>query len=642
MLSAFALTNCTQEIDNPAQQPEETGYPFEIVASTVDTKTVNDGMSTKWAEGDQINLFHAVTGSTDYKSNGAFVINDVEAGSFNGNLCEELDVEKEYDWYAFYPYSSYIKTPANTSTGYMTIGSQSLSAQKQSGNNNMDHIAGANYPMWGIATAVSAGDTPAVEMSHLSSLIEVAVYNKSGENLTVNSVSFTGTEDIVGTYYINFSTLSPAFKKSGDTYVSKTANLDVVNGEAIANNNAEPVKFYLAVKPFTAKSNKELVLAVNGYSKVLPLTSDVDFSAGKIKTLKFTYDKVATEGIALPWSEDFSGDISQYSLVNGGTTTKVYESENLAGGSAPELLVSKTNGSFSATIATDGYVGMLTLTFKSNYPERLTVTSPTSGVEVSKESNTEYLINITESTDDFELVFKNTNSSNTRLDDIFLVKGLQQSQTLTFEQPALSFYIGSDEAAAFNGQFVQGAKTTVTYSSNNEEVASVDPETGVVTLKDIEGSATITAVAKATEEYKEARASYLVALSKKSQGGVAKQYTFTITKDDFNSDSYDANNKEKISTATAIDGSTMEVRWTSYKVMKQNSTMQWQKNNGYIYNTTDLGTIDNVEITSTKGTFTKYINSSLQPTSNGTGGYFQIKVGSATGNVTSIVVTFTK
>ena len=58
MLSAFALTNCTQEIENPAQQPESAGYPFEIVASTVDTKTVNDGMSTKWATGDQINLIH--------------------------------------------------------------------------------------------------------------------------------------------------------------------------------------------------------------------------------------------------------------------------------------------------------------------------------------------------------------------------------------------------------------------------------------------------------------------------------------------------------------------------------------------------------------------------------------------------------
>ena len=58
MLSAFALTNCTQEIENPAQQPESAGHPFEIVASMADTKTVNDGMSTKWAEGDQVNLFH--------------------------------------------------------------------------------------------------------------------------------------------------------------------------------------------------------------------------------------------------------------------------------------------------------------------------------------------------------------------------------------------------------------------------------------------------------------------------------------------------------------------------------------------------------------------------------------------------------
>ena len=124
MLSAFALTNCTQEIENPAQQPESAGYPFEIVASTVDTKTVNDGMSTKWAANDQINLFHAVTGDADYQSNGAFTVKDVEAGSFTGNLSETLDVEKEYDWFAFYPYSSYIKTPANTTSGYMPVGSK--------------------------------------------------------------------------------------------------------------------------------------------------------------------------------------------------------------------------------------------------------------------------------------------------------------------------------------------------------------------------------------------------------------------------------------------------------------------------------------------------------------------------------------
>ena len=122
----------------------------------------------------------------------------------------------------------------------------------------------------------------------------------------------------------------------------------------------------------------------------------------------------------------------------------------------------------------------------------------------------------------------------------------------------------------------------------------------------------------------------------------AKTYTFTITKDDFNSTSYAANNNEKTSIATATDGSTMEVKWTSYQVMNQSSTMQWQKSKGYIYNSTDLGTIDNVVVDSSAGTFTTYKGSSAQPTTNGTGGYFQIKVGGATGKVNTITVTFTK
>ena len=123
---------------------------------------------------------------------------------------------------------------------------------------------------------------------------------------------------------------------------------------------------------------------------------------------------------------------------------------------------------------------------------------------------------------------------------------------------------------------------------------------------------------------------------------MAKQYSFTITRSDFNSTSYAANNNEKTSTAIAGDGSEMEVKWTSNQVMNQNSTMQWKKNEGYIYNSTDLGTIDEVTITSTAGTFTKYIGPALKPTANSEGGYFQIKVGGATGKVKSIKVTFTK
>lgn len=121
-----------------------------------------------------------------------------------------------------------------------------------------------------------------------------------------------------------------------------------------------------------------------------------------------------------------------------------------------------------------------------------------------------------------------------------------------------------------------------------------------------------------------------------------KTYTLTIDANSFNTTSYAANNNEKTSTATATDGSTMDVKWTSNQVMKQSSAMQWQKSNGYIYNTTDLGTISDISITSSAGTFTKYIGSSQKPTASGSGGYFQIQVGGATGTASKIVITFQK
>jgi hypothetical protein len=76
--------------------------------------------------------------------------------------------------------------------------------------------------------------------------------------------------------------------------------------------------------------------------------------------------------------------------------------------------------------------------------------------------------------------------------------------------------------------------------------------------------------------------------------------------------------------------------------MLQSSVMQWQKSKGYIYNETDLGTIKSITVNSSEGSFTKYIGTSKQPTSSGSGGYFQIKVGSALGKTSTVVITFEK
>ena len=137
---------------------------------------------------------------------------------------------------------------------------------------------------------------------------------------------------------------------------------------------------------------------------------------------------------------------------------------------------------------------------------------------------------------------------------------------------------------------------------------------------------------------------YAVFATASSSGSTTKTYTFNITPSDFNTTSYAANNNEKTSTATATDYSTMSVAWTSYQVMQNSSNMQWKKNEAYIYNSTDLGTITAVTITSSAGTFTTYYGTSAQPTSGTTvgNGYFNIKVGSATGTTSNIAVTFNK
>jgi hypothetical protein len=209
--------------------------------------------------------------------------------------------------------------------------------------------------------------------------------------------------------------------------------------------------------------------------------------------------------------------------------------------------------------------------------------------------------------------------------------------------------------ASISFEAATGSKTVTCTIENEVEGVNVTATENVDWLSTSVSDKTVTITA--TENTGEARnatvtiayqgaASKTVTVSQAAAAGsevAPKTYTLVIDTSKFNSTSYAANNNEKTSTAKAEDGTTMQVKWTSNQVMLQSSAMQWQKNNGYIYNSTDLGTINSVEVTSSAGSFTKYIGSSVQPTTtNGTGGYFKIKVGGATGKTTKITVTFTK
>lgn len=418
LAASLSLTNCTEKIEGPIAPATPAGIPFEISAD-ISTKTTNDGLETKWAEGDAINLFHAEAGATEYVSDNDFTLDATRVGVFTGNLTGELDASKSYDWYAIYPYNNKVTTPAARESGWLLLGQTTSGtfSTTQTGNDSKAHLCGAALPLYGVAKGLASDIKPEIAMNNLASVVAVKVKNTTTEPLVVKSVSFTSTENIVGTYYIDFTGENVVYTGSGDKYVSATASLTVNDGEAIAANSE--ATFYIPIKPHSVKTGSTLKISVNGYEKPLTLPKDVTFTAGKIKTLAFNYNKVVVDYVTIPWTEDFSGDLSLYKLVNGGSETKTYD-QALAKGTAPELLISKNGGSFSAKVKADA--GNYILTFKSNNPSYLTVLSSDETVTVNKESNTEYLLTVPEGGSTFSLSITNTDKKgNARIDDISLV-----------------------------------------------------------------------------------------------------------------------------------------------------------------------------------------------------------------------------
>ena len=281
LAAAFTLTNCAKEITNPDQQPETAGYPFEISASVVDAKTVNDGIKTKWVAGDQINLFHAVCDMTEYKNDGAFTISNADASKFGGSICEALDPTEEYDWYAFYPYTSTLETPKNTTVA-INIGTGLV----QDGYNSMAHLAGEAMPLYGKAVAVPGADMPSIQMNQLASVIAVNVTNNTAAPIEVNEVEFFADGNyLTGTYYVDFSGASVEYSPA---QAQVTATVAVNNATSLAVGATATV--YIPIIPFSAWGGDSLKLTVNGeVTKELYIENDVHFTAGKIKNLNFSY-----------------------------------------------------------------------------------------------------------------------------------------------------------------------------------------------------------------------------------------------------------------------------------------------------------------------------------------------------------------
>ena len=90
---------------------------------------------------------------------------------------------------------------------------------------------------------------------------------------------------------------------------------------------------------------------------------------------------------------DPAGGNYNYVCADGKSATKIYN-EKLAGGEAPELLVAKNGGSFSARISLGGKTGEMMLAFKCNKNISVEISD---GAELGEPTNTgnDYLYPVT-------------------------------------------------------------------------------------------------------------------------------------------------------------------------------------------------------------------------------------------------------
>ena len=313
LVAIAALSSCSKEIDNPSSEASN-GIQFAITASSVNTKTSIDGFKTSWVANDQLNITHAIAGSTAYITDGSFSISEANLATnkFNGTLKSNLEEGSSYDWYALYPY--------NNGRNYTYIGHSK--GATQNGNNSTAHLCGTLCPLYGVAKNVNSSDPVSFDMQHLAAVVEITVTNETDADLTVKNITFASSdENIVGSYIIDFKGDNVTYAANGEQYVSKVATLNVTNGDAIAKNGS--AKFYIPIKPHIAEAGSKIVINVNGYEKEIPLTKDVTFKAGTVKKIGFKCDRVSASA-----TFDFTDPTSLG--LTAGDITKPIVSENIS------------------------------------------------------------------------------------------------------------------------------------------------------------------------------------------------------------------------------------------------------------------------------------------------------------------------
>ena len=280
--ATLALVSCEKEKNLDTVAPGENveaGVRFTLNLNP-GTRTVIDGetLATSWASGDRVNVFHAVSGTSDYVNDGAFSF--TSGSTFEGTLASALDGSKSYDWYVCYPYNE-----ATTAPNAMAMDVPGDQYQSESG--SMAHISGNLDPLAGKVTGVAASATPSLNLDHLLTVVKIKATNYEASAMDLSLISFLVNPDnnsvygeIAGKFTVDFTGSAPVYTCTQPSYrpllhLNTPISLGL-NDDAIG---------YMALAPFKINNAGSMTMGMNrndgGITRAI-YGKNVNCVAGKI------------------------------------------------------------------------------------------------------------------------------------------------------------------------------------------------------------------------------------------------------------------------------------------------------------------------------------------------------------------------
>ena len=260
-----------------------------------------------------------------------------------------------------------------------------------------------------------------------------AVVSQVENNFTVTPLS----NCTVRINFIEKTTHNIAYNVNGITSSSNYCEGSVVSEDdvpATSSSNCDGTKIFVGWSesefeetndwPSMIGMNQVVNAAVTADKSYYAVYANADAADAPLNTTLWS-ETWSGGGTITPSAYSFSGttvynDIPlTYAQTSPSSETKLWN-ENTAGGVAPELLLSKNNGTWTiSSIPTGGAYKML-FTFKSNRSSDFSLTTTTPNVTISGSAKT-WTITASENVTNFNLTLKNTNkSNNARIDDVEL------------------------------------------------------------------------------------------------------------------------------------------------------------------------------------------------------------------------------